>query len=81
MNYIEPFLKLFYDVVDRIGTKAAITAAVDYALIYLLIQGKISEQYGVIGLVVVTVGFFVQRVAEKKIESTNGGPAATPPTV
>lgn len=72
MQFVQPILDLFYNVVDRIGTKAAITAAVDYALIYLLMQGKISEQYGVIGLVVVTVGFFVQRVAEKKIESVNG---------
>lgn len=82
MNYIQPFLTLLYDVIDRIGTKAAITVGVDYALIYLLMEGKISEQYGVIGLVVVTVGFFVQRVAEKKIESTNGGTTpATPPTI
>lgn len=82
MQYVQPILDLFYNIVDRIGTKAAITCGVDYALIYLLIQGKISEQYGVIGLVVVTVGFFVQRVSEKKIESTNGGTTpAQPPTI
>lgn len=78
MNYIQPFLDLLYNAVDRVGTKAAIAAGVNYALIYLLVEGKITEPYGVGGLVVVTVGFFVQRVAEAKAK-TNGG--TTPPVV
>jgi hypothetical protein len=78
MQFIQPFLDLLYNAVDRIGSKAAITAGVDYALIYLLVEGKITEPYGVGGLVIVTVGFFVQRVAEIKAK-TNG--TVAPPTV
>lgn len=78
MNFVQPFLDLLYNAVDRIGSKAAIAAGVDYALIYLLVEGKITEPYGVGGLVVVTVGFFVQRVAETKAKA-NGG--TTPPVI
>ena len=75
MQFVQPFLDLLYNLIDRIGTKAAITVGVDYALIYLLYVGKVTELYALAAVVIVTVGYFVQRVNEAKakagVEPTN----------
>jgi hydrogenase maturation factor len=69
VNYIQPILDLVYNLIDRIGTKAAITVGVDYALIYLLYVGKVTEVYALGAVVIVTVGYFVQRVNEVKAKT------------
>jgi hypothetical protein len=77
VNHVQPFLDLFYSVVDRVGVKVAFAGGIEYALCTFLIQGKISEQYGVPAMVIVAVAFFVSRVKESAIKATNGTEPST----
>ena len=59
-------------IIDRSGMRSLITLLVDSALLYFVYLGKLSELYATIGIVTITIVFFIVRHFERNgKEKTN----------